>query len=351
MMFSKISLQCFALIFCSITHLSFGDQKVEVISIDATRGQNLNLSEIAETIEMVDLEPTQGHNLNAMGNLVLTEDYIFISMMLKVEGKDRSNILQYDRKGNFIRQLGDGFEGWISIIHDPIRKTVGANNGEKSFLYDYQGRMVEEAKTFTQNQIYFNDHYWGVQHESSAGQKKYTLKRGGLDGSNIKELFDFYDKTQSVVGHYIRFSVVGNRLYFWDNFSKMFYEVKDQKAQPRFELRMNKDLNPRVSTKIVGEWIIIPARDQKRNINLHKLVNLSSGKAYSVSDRMSNGKQRSGFLDDISGAGFLRLHDTGPVYGALDNKLVFRKKRGDVPQLANSPYSGDSPVIFIVTLK
>jgi hypothetical protein len=349
-MSAKHSLVLITFLQFSLVFEVFGYQKAKVISIDASIGKSLNLSEIAESVEMIVLENSEKNRHDGIDDLIITEGYIFASAKIIVEGKHKSKVLQFDRKGSFIRQLGNELVGWVSLIYNPKEKTVGANINGKASFYDFNGNFVKSINTLAREQIHFNNQFWGVKQSYADGQVKYTLQRSDSEGSNTKEIFEFYDKTQGVIGFYTRFSAVGDHLYFWDSFSNIFYEVKKSGVEPRIRLETDMMLKTRHYSMIKGDWIIVPALHKRRRVSILKIVNLTNGNEFSIAERLEGKNQISGVLDDISGAGFLRLH-VGTVYGTVDNKLVFMKKKNDVPQLADSSYSDKSDVIFLATLK
>jgi hypothetical protein len=351
MQIKKVALSLFVVI-AFIAQTAFGFQKVKAISVDAAFSMDLNLSEIAQSVEMVALEASKEQPSNYPHSIVLEDDFIFISTIFEKGGKQKSSLLQYDRKGNFVRQMGNDFDGWISVIHDPINKRVGASSDGEVVYYDYRGTKSAVLKTVAKQQIYFNNYFFSVESSKSNSQRKYTLTRTDLNGSNIEDIFDFYDKKQSLIGSNIRFSKVGDQLYFWDNFSHTFYKVKGNSVEPSLVLKLDEKLISRLFTEIKGDWIVIPALDQRRKMSVIKYINLKSQKTFGVYERIGEGgKPISGTLDDILGAGTLRYFDLGPVYGDVDNKLVFIKKKADVPQLNNSAYPDDCTVLFFVTLK
>lgn len=334
-------------------NVSFAFQKSETISVDAVVSDGLKLSQFADNSEMIVLEPVEGQEFDAIHGIIIADDYVFISTTLRIENTDKSRILQYNRKGKFVRQIGIDFQGWINLIHEPVLKRVGASNGKTIDFYDYQGNKKQEITTsFTKSLIQFKDYFWGVDYTFSSNQVKYTLKRVDLYGSEARPFFSFYDNSQGYIGTNVRLSVVDNHLYFWDNFADRLYEVKNSGVKQYVNIKLSKELKSRTYTHVVGNWVVLPLLDQTKGRGLVKLINLKTDQSYGwYEQRSGKDKPVLGVYDDISGGGVLNVFDNGSVYGDVQNKIVFKSKTSAIPQSIRSSYVEDSPVLFVVTLK
>ncbi|WP_141719656.1 hypothetical protein [Roseivirga misakiensis] len=323
-------------------------QKPKEFTIKNDVNRNLNLSEIATSLEMIILDSPAKGKIEDISEFILTSEFIFTLTRLRIESKDFTRVLQFNKKGGFIQQVGEDFKGGRNLVHNPTKEAIGISDGKEVVFYNYDGLRTGVAKAFAVRQVYFNDLFWGVSSIYSSNQWQYTLKKSDVNGVKFEEIFKFSDPDRNIIGPQVSLSIRKGRLYFWEMYKKSFYEVRGNEVIEKFKLSSSPKIGFHSNAQIKGDWIVVSGINQIRRKQFLKLINIKSEVQYSVP---YHAREASGILDDISGAGFLNVFPSGPVYGEVANKLFFVEKKKDVPSLSDSQYPEDSLVIFIATLK
>jgi hypothetical protein len=104
------------------------------------------LSDLASGIEYIKLETNDNCLLHPRADYQFTKDYIFVD--------NKKFILQFDRQGNFIKQIGKygrgpgeiGLIRILSVIDEEQLLVVHTNWARKLYFFNYDGEFVENRK-------------------------------------------------------------------------------------------------------------------------------------------------------------------------------------------------------------
>lgn len=182
------------------------------------------LSEIAESIEYIPLETTDESLVGNVLDVQLTEDYIFISQRIR----DKRPLLQFDRSGNFIRQIGKigrGPEEYVamrgfSIDKDRKRIYVLASYNGTVHTYSFDGDYIKSFK-FPQSYgsiVWSKDSSFICYHESLTGTEKNIFEERNSNNEveqYVRNTFLWQHKLNYVTG-------------FGNNKLKVFYRLNDK---------------------------------------------------------------------------------------------------------------------------
>ncbi len=99
----------------SSSNMSYSEDGVTVIPMNAQPGDVLNLSDFAESIELIPLETTDDCLIGWIPEIIATENYYY---MISAVGYDFQKLYVYDKQGKFVRQIssrGQGSEEFLEV--------------------------------------------------------------------------------------------------------------------------------------------------------------------------------------------------------------------------------------------
>lgn len=318
----------------------------EKIKIEAHELKTLNLSQIAASSESIVLEIPLEFEDRGFSGFALNQNYIFAMTQNKEGGRGKSIILQFQRNGTFIQQIGKSFEGSNSLFYDGKNNVVGMNTGDKIYQYNFQGDFLRETKAIGRGQIVYKERHYAVSIDFPAiGEPiDYTLIQSNEMGEKQKVLTEFTDNSKFTVGFHLRFSKIDSELLLWNHIAHHFFKIEDDNITVKYQLNVDKRFSVSATTMIIGNWLIFPAMDQKRRQSIVQFINLKSGEPFNTLDAHDNG-----IVDDISNNGFVKLHAVG-IYGDVEDKIFFLKNVSDIESIKND-YPLRFKVLLIATLK
>ena len=92
----------------SSSNISYSEDGVTVIPMNAQPGDVLNLSDFAESIELIPLETTDDCLIGWIPEIIATENYYY---MISAVGYDFQKLYVYDKQGKFVRQISSRGQG------------------------------------------------------------------------------------------------------------------------------------------------------------------------------------------------------------------------------------------------
>ena len=92
----------------SSSNMSYSEDGVTVIPMNAQQGDVLNLSDFAESIELIPLETTDDCLIGWIPEIIATENYYY---MISAVGYDFQKLYVYDKQGKFVRQISSRGQG------------------------------------------------------------------------------------------------------------------------------------------------------------------------------------------------------------------------------------------------
>ena len=95
------------------SNMSYVDDGVTVIPMNARPGDVLNLSDFAESIELIPLETNDDCLIGWMPEIIATEKYYY---MISAVGYDFQKLYVFDKQGKFVRQISSRGQGGGEFI-------------------------------------------------------------------------------------------------------------------------------------------------------------------------------------------------------------------------------------------
>lgn len=117
------------------------------IEKNLTETKSIPLSSIGKELEYIPLETDPNCMIQSIQHITFSEDFMFIA--------DYTKILQFDRKGKFLRQIGANgrgpgeYSGITGFCIDPKNKKIFVNvcsDGCKILEFDFNGLFIKSYK-------------------------------------------------------------------------------------------------------------------------------------------------------------------------------------------------------------
>ncbi len=175
--------------------------------------REVNLSEIADSIEYIKLEGTDKSFIKKIHTFSVTDSFIFIPQYV--------NVLQFDRKGNFIRVLGKKGRGpkeYLNVFGTAVNndlQEVYVNSGgtRKIQVYNFEGKHLRSLKYFTCGDFNMAGPNTIISYiENDSGQEQYKL----LLTNENRDTINFLTRTDQFKKPKVMYStiwVLNNILY------------------------------------------------------------------------------------------------------------------------------------------
>jgi hypothetical protein len=281
--------------------------------------KSVPLSTMGKELEYIPLETTKSSMLTKINRIELSADFIFIS--------DFNKLLQFDRKGKFIRQVGSNGRGpgeYIYVldfcIDEKGKKVYVIAWGINDILeYDFVEKFIGKSSTlpFNSKQVFVNDSSGFVFHIWDAPDTTIASK------NNLYITDPKFNILFKIKRHFIRNSNLGigtTPMYFYNGSLRFeqfgvdtLYTVKKDKLEPYaiFNLGQIK-MDPNV---------IFP-----RPGSLQEISDQLKDKLW-----INDVKENKNFL-------FIKLE-----YGLSDSSknLIFNKQTSEIASLENNGFTND----------
>lgn len=230
------------------------------------------LSEIAESIEYIPLETSNESLIGNVLDVQLTDDYIFISQRIR----DNKPLLQFDRSGNFIRQIGKigrGPEEYVamrgfSIDRDKEIIYVLASYNGKVLSYSFDGDYINSFK-FPQSYgpiVWSKDSSFICYQESVNGTEENIFEERNTHNEitqYVRNTFFWQHKLNFFAGGSSSkkkvFYRLNNKLHFKSSYNDTVYTYDKDKIIPKYFLDL-KDfrLPDQLRVEVTGESVKSP---------------------------------------------------------------------------------------------
>lgn len=338
--------QIYILIGLLLIHSLNGFQKT--LELKSGEINALNLSDVTTDLEYIILEIPKEMEDERVFDLAITQNYIFVLLSRRVEKISKSRILQFNRQGKYLQQIGKIYNIYASLFFNKEKNIIGFNDSKKIIIYDINGRYVKEIDAIEREQIFYNEKYYGVKINFEALGKpiKYYLIQSNDKGENRKVVKTFIDENKSGVGEFMRFSKNKDDLLLWNHIDRSVLQIKDSEVKVKYQLEIDTNLKVKSSTMIKGNWLICPLRNSKTRQNIIKLVNLRTGQTLTTLDEYDD----LGIKDNIFEIGQVKIFHSSRVYGDVENSVFFLKDVSKIESIKND-YSSSYKVLLIATLK
>lgn len=189
-------------------------QGIEVIDMDPHMLKDNYLSTVFEKDNIIELETTDSCLIRYLAQMVMTDEYIFIS-------DNNQRVLQFDSEGHFIRQIGRNGRGpdeYIAVVRieaDPVNERIAVNDIRKIMFFGFDGQLqnsmsikgsVMDYLTFIDGNLLTYNSYFGQEEP---------------DGrfANVSKIFRYDDQfniTDSItIRKFIMSEFLGGSIWQW----------------------------------------------------------------------------------------------------------------------------------------
>lgn len=206
-----------------------------------TNYKEIKLSEVADSVEFVKLEMSPNCLIRRPNSVHVTDSFIFVAQY--------RSMLQFNRKGKFIRQIGKmgrGPKEYAHIYHacidrDKERVYVNAGESRKIQIYDFEGKHIGRNKYFSNSKFEMLDSAKTVSFIGNHyGQQAYKLLITGSERDTLGYLLNtvkFPHQGRTTIMSY----PYSSRFYRWNNvlnFSSLYGDTV-------FQVNAVNDITPR----------------------------------------------------------------------------------------------------------
>ena len=224
-----------------------GDDRNKFFVVDYASVLNnktkVNLSQLTDNIEYITLETNENCLLHRMAKYFFTDDFIFVD--------NSTHILQFDRSGKFIKQIGTPGRGpgeiglirQLSVLDEQKQLLVQTNWAHKLYYFSYDGDFIKAApykgeiwkiKANTVNRlVYFNPCH--------SGQEDYMFALIDYAGDTLDVVCNHYkweNKRPPVnmitYNLYVPFYFYNNNISFKSMHNDTVYTVYGDSIRPEY---------------------------------------------------------------------------------------------------------------------
>lgn len=346
---------------------------IEIV-IDTDKFDDINISEFANNIEILPLINPKGESLFSVSNLILTPEHIFLNAKY-VSSKDISRLLQYTKKGRFIKEIrlasskkGD-YLSFQYMFPDYTRKEIFIKLKGYYVILGFDGEIKHKKIDSPKNPILspeFNGYRWKLVWcvDTKEEIKHNYLVKYKLEDKNIDTLYQASAALNDVEKAYRRFGkrfLSGDLPTRWHNegeklnlslvIEDAILEIdKFDNARTLYRF-MLKDVPLENINKVAipGRFILDRYIIYGYNIksqHFYYLYDKYSGEGSNVMiKRNSAGEPESGFYDDFFDTGFTNLNQ------AYNSEMFFYRYSEDLKQSGINTSKNSDLTLFIVKPK
>lgn len=289
-----------------------------IIDLDKNSTPFTNISEIAEELRPITFQVDDMHSFGIISEVLFLENTIALSVRNISAGNIVSKALQFDIEGNFIKQIGKKYKGFISLSYDPDRKEIGISDQKTIMFYSETGVHKRSIEVLQFHQTYFDDSYWLVEMEAKKGENyKYDLVKFDPLGKNRKIVLSYNNPPMMLVGIFPTYSLVDETFYLSTNVDGSVYSLEEKRAKLAFELRSK--ISAYGITTLLKDWITTSTRDSRRSGRILHFYNLRENKNYTARSSYQAGIPGSTIKNDFMDNGLIRPFE-GTILGYPNQK-------------------------------
>jgi len=317
--------------------------------------EKYNLSDVAEKVTMVPLETNDACLMSFISRVIVTKDYYFVLS---------SDLFQFDKKGNFIRQIGEQGRGpneYIrinSIAVNEEEQTVFMATGEKLITYNFEGEIKKSTtfNKFVKFMTFAGEELFVISAEMGIGQANNKFKNEAKlykVGSNLSIKDSLVVKSIELKKQTGSFNPGAQYISDLGEDQYLYYPTLIKESIIR-------DTLYRINNSKLGPFLKL---NFKRKKNKHLLFkNVFRSKSFLFSEYNYNRKQyffcydfntqkqmnmKNGFDDDILKTGSAKLLPLDIKSGLM----YFVKDAYQVSEIIEGVEENDNPVFMVVKLK
>ncbi|TGV03408.1 6-bladed beta-propeller [Flavivirga rizhaonensis] len=345
--------------YCALVFLiiSCNQEKTnDFLVIDAQTNDNtFNLSEIADEIIAIPLETNDDCLISFISRVIMTKDYYFVLS---------SDLYQFNKKGKFIRQIGERGRGpneysrINSIAVDGEEQTIFMATGQKLLAYNFDGKIKQGIKfkkfvefmSFTDEELLIISTEMGIEQENNKFKNVTKLhkvsRRLNVKDSILVKSIDLKKQSGTFYSGAQYISNFGKQLYLYypvlmkeSIIRDTLYKIDDEKLLPFLKLNFKRKKDKHLLFKNIY---------RSKNF-LFSEYNYNRQQYFFCYDFKSNKQMnmKSGFEDDILKTGVAKLIPLDKKSGLM----LFIKEAHQVSEIIEGVDENDNPILMLAQLK
>ncbi len=323
--------------------------KSDLIKIDVSKNDQLNLSYFADKVTPVSLRNPKGLTLYYVAKVIRTQNYLYIKGSYK-ELPNTPRFLKYTLDGKFVKEIGlkdehtGEFLNMVYVLPDYEKQELLLKYAKQYAIYDFDGKLVSESECSRGNVIIspiFNNSFWSVSQFINIEKdiKNDFLIKYDNNGSNTDTLYCASGPLNDIERGYKKFGlplpsrelptqweISNDKLYVSMALEDAILEVdRDKRLSIAYKFKLL-DIPEESINRVVYPISIILESFIFYGYNIsHKLYyyvyDISQKKGFNIAlRRNSSRKPISGIKDDINNTGFVHLKK------GFNSELFFTKE-------------------------
>ncbi len=334
-----------------------------IISVDASKNDNLKLSDLSSNTKVIPLETNTKSEFFYIVKVALTNNYIFI-----LAGDEESKgfpvrVFKYDWQGHFVSQVGlknnktKDYEPYKDMLCDEKSGMLFLKNKNNWQVFHLDGSFIKTITMKDENfhSYFYQNNLWTITTSFTNGKNQYNLSSISLDGkiTPVSSFDDYNPEYIAKAGVQVfstpSFSVHNNKLYisFGCNNSLNVIEGLKLKKEYQYSLenceQLETDRYLGGEQGFIGDYLIL-GYAVKANVSDY-IVNTKTNQKFNVKYRTTQGKFTSGIKDDIYQTGYFSINRTN-----RNNCFFFVKNTSEVGTLVERQKTSINSVLFVVQL-
>ena len=331
-------------------------QEPQVITINVKNVDQLNLSEISESVVAIPLNLKDQQSLFKIKKVFLTKEHIFIVDGSKKNKGFPDRLLQFDRLGQFIRQIGQK-EQLVDVLLDGKRKHIIVHTRNRIKYYDLKNKAkliksIERNETLPLDYLY-NNTLWDVQQDG----KNYFLRKMEIGKNTTDTIYSFSDPKvengeEVIFGAFPTFSVSAQCLYVAFRIDNKLHQVQPDKIKTVYHFKLINHLKLKKLDNYMGlpQFFIGKYFHFGYTVNFGKyafIYNTLTEKSYNVKfEYDSKSSLTSGIYDDIHKSGYVAIRPTND-----SNHFWFSRYVSELKGKIKGDGSESDFVLFLAKIK
>ena len=120
--------------------------RMSIFSVDVQMDKPEKISAISESVEIIQLQTLEDNILGRVTKIAVTDNFIFVASF-------KEGLFQFDKKGQFIRQIGSvgkgpgEYKSVPSMLVDSDKELIYVASSPKIISYDFEGNLINEFLT------------------------------------------------------------------------------------------------------------------------------------------------------------------------------------------------------------
>ena len=314
---------------CLIFGIAYAQDNAKVITVDFSRNDKLNISQIAEDVKAIPLNFVH-LNIPLVNQVIVTSDYLYVKVSEPKKGS-HPFIYQLQRDGKLIRQVGlrdaksNEFIDDYGMFYSEKTKELIISYKTYLAIFDENGKLkrkIDGMTTKACNTI-FNYKYYGIEYVFDSKNSKVITRYTSTDLAKNQLDTIFVDKRKIAEDERgfpgFTFSIAENKLYFNDDYRKQINRIDNNKIECAYRF-IYKD-----KKEVTGN---IPDYNHMPRIVFDSYISfgyMKDRKDYCLIYDKKNGESfhiTPGINDDIFGTGHFILNQTNSGKYAYSFKSV-----------------------------